>query len=251
MWNSVISVPGTWYMTADVTRFTYALQWTDTSLWECQLISFSRHSSTSMIFSPRLRMDMSTYTIIKGMYGLPQADMLANKFPQKHGYYKLIHIPGFFTHRTRPIWFTLSVDDFGVKYVDKEHTNHLMLVLCGFYEIEEDWMESLYYRTNLNWNYQDRYLDISMPNYVSRQLLKYTLQPPKQPQLCPFSPAPTNYGKEMNIIIPEQESPKLDKHGKTYIQQVIGSFLYYTNAIDMKILHALSEIASQQVNPTK
>ena len=84
-----------------------------------------------------------------------------------------------------------------------------------------------------------------MPNYFQKQLLKYKWNPPKRPQYCPFNPAPVNYGKKSNIIIPEPDSPKLGKAGKTYIQQVIGIFLYYAHAIDMIILHVLREVASQ------
>ncbi len=76
------------------------------------------------------------------------------------------------------------------------------------------------------------------------------METPKQPQLFPISHAPINYGKKSNIIIKEQESKKLDKAGKTYMQQVVGSFLYYTNAINMEILHTLSKIASQPANQT-
>ncbi len=83
-----------------------------------------------------------------------------------------------------------------------------------------------------------------MSNYVQKQLLKYKWNPPKRPQFCPFNPVPVNYGKKLNIIIPEPYSPPLTKDGKTYIQQVVGSFLYYACAIDMTILHALSNIAS-------
>ena len=32
---------------------------------------------------------------------------------------------------------------------------------------------------------------------------------------------------------------------------MVGSLLYYARAVDMTILHALSEIASQQAKPTK
>ncbi len=67
------------------------------------------------------------------MYGLPQAGILAKKLLeehlQKHGYYELTHTPGLFTHKSRLIWFILVVDDFGVKYVGKEHADHLMSVL--------------------------------------------------------------------------------------------------------------------------
>ena len=34
--------------------------------------------------------------------------------------------PFFWKHDLRPICFGLCVDDFGVKYVEKQHTEHLM-----------------------------------------------------------------------------------------------------------------------------
>ena len=40
--------------------------------------------------------------------------------------------------KKRPIWFTLKVDDFGVKYIGKEHAMHLMDVLKLYYKMEED-----------------------------------------------------------------------------------------------------------------
>lgn len=66
----------------------------------------------------------------KGMYGLNQARVLANKHLEKlllqDGYVKITHTPGLWTHTSRPIIFTLCVDDFGVKYVRKQHYEHLI-----------------------------------------------------------------------------------------------------------------------------
>ena len=45
------------------------------------------------------------------------------------------------------------VDDFRIKYVGKEHAQHLPNVLKEFYEIEEDWTGSLYYGITLDWYY--------------------------------------------------------------------------------------------------
>jgi hypothetical protein len=68
--------------------------------------------------------------IQKGMYGLPQAGILANELLQrnlaKDGYRLTTHTHGLWTHDTRPISFSLVVDDFGVKYVGREHAEHLM-----------------------------------------------------------------------------------------------------------------------------
>jgi hypothetical protein len=67
--------------------------------------------------------------IRKGMYGLKQAGLLANQLFKTclapFGYYPALHTPGLWLHKTRPISFTLVVDDFAVKYVGKQHAEHL------------------------------------------------------------------------------------------------------------------------------
>jgi hypothetical protein len=54
--------------------------------------------------------------IIKGMYGLKQAGLLANQLLQTilapFGYYPARHTPGLWLHKTRPIAFSLVVDDY-------------------------------------------------------------------------------------------------------------------------------------------
>ena len=59
--------------------------------------------------------------IQKGMYGLPQARVLANK-PLKerlsHGYFEQPHTPGLWKHDTHPVWFDLCVDKFGITYIE-------------------------------------------------------------------------------------------------------------------------------------
>ena len=62
------------------------------------------------------------------------------------------------------------MDDFGVKYVGKEHANHLVASLQMKYKLVEDWTGDLYCGINLHWDYDVRTLDISMPGYVHRQL---------------------------------------------------------------------------------
>jgi hypothetical protein len=68
--------------------------------------------------------------IQKGMYGLPQAGILTNKSLRrnlaKDGYRPTQHTHGLWTHDTRPISFSLVVDDLGVKCVGREHAEHLM-----------------------------------------------------------------------------------------------------------------------------
>ena len=82
------------------------------------------------------------------MNGLPQAGILANKLLKtclaKHGYQELKHTPGLFKHDTRPIWFTLVVNNFGIKYTGAEHCKHLIKILRSFYDVEVDMAGRLY-----------------------------------------------------------------------------------------------------------
>ncbi len=100
------------------------------------------------------------------VWGLPQAGILEYKLLRKrllpHGYFKSPNTPGLWKHSTRPISFTLIVDNFGVKYVGKEHADHLIKCIKTKYELTEDWAGNLYCGIKLNWDYNARTLDISM-----------------------------------------------------------------------------------------
>ena len=89
-----------------------------------------------------------------------------------------------------------------------------------------------------------------MPNYVHKQLIRYKPDPPRRPQYSPYEPKPINYGKLSDEILVEPDRPLLGQAKKKYIQQVVGSFLYYARAVDLIILLSLSAIESEQANPT-
>ena len=60
---------------------------------------------------------------VRRMYGLMHVGITSQKLLEellkKHGYRQSDKTPGFWKHDTRPINFTLIVNDFGVKYVGK------------------------------------------------------------------------------------------------------------------------------------
>ncbi len=66
----------------------------------------------------------------KGMYGLPQAGIIAQDLLQacsaKLGYHQSKIIPGLWTHKTRKTCFTLVIDDFAIKYASMEDGQHLV-----------------------------------------------------------------------------------------------------------------------------
>jgi len=67
------------------------------------------------------------------------ANKQLRKFLKPAGYYEVAHTPGLWRHISRPIQFTLVVDDFGVKYAGREHAEHLIKTLKKHYEIATDW----------------------------------------------------------------------------------------------------------------
>ena len=88
-----------------------------------------------------------------------------------HGYHKCINTPGLWYHESQPISFTLVVDDFGVKYVGKEHADHLIESIKKTYnKLTEDWTGNLYSSITLKWDYVNRTVDILMPGYIKKKL---------------------------------------------------------------------------------
>jgi hypothetical protein len=127
--------------------------------------------------------------IIKGMYGLKHAGLLANQLLQTRlapfGYYPARHTPGLWLHKTWKIAFSLVVDNFAVKYVGKQHADHLRNAVLKTYDLTTDWAAMVYSGMTLKWDYKNKTCDISMPGYVSNVLSKFQHNAPKHPQHTP------------------------------------------------------------------
>ena len=60
------------------------------------------------------------------------------------------------------------MDDFGVKYVGEDNDRHLIDSLKEDFTISEDRKGRLYCGINLQWDYDKRTLDISIPEYMKK-----------------------------------------------------------------------------------
>ena len=107
-----------------------------------------------------------------GMYGLPQAGLLANKLLKqrlnKHGYFQSKLAPGLWKHITRLISFTLVVDSFGVKYAGKEHVDHLMTILQEHYQVKAYWTGNRYIGIHMVWDYNKGQVHLYMLGYMQK-----------------------------------------------------------------------------------
>jgi hypothetical protein len=104
-----------------------------------------------------------------------------------HGYHQSKFTPDLWRHVTRPIQFTLVVDDFGVQYVGNEHAQHLIDTFENDYTVSKDWTVGLYYGITLKYNYTNNHVDLSMSGYIKDALYKYQHPMPKHPQYAPHN----------------------------------------------------------------
>ena len=191
--------------------------------------------------------------IRKGMYGLKEAAILAydqlKAHLSKYGYAPVRFTPGLWTHNVRPTTFTLAVVDFGIKYFCKEDADHLFDALADKYALTKDWTGSNYLGITLHWNYEEGWVDTSMPEYVPKNLKKLGHQPPARPQHAPHQWTKPVYGQKIQYANSDT-SGKLDPKGTQRVQSIAGTFLYYGRAQDPTILPALNEISNNQASPT-
>jgi hypothetical protein len=177
------------------------------------------------------------------------AQKLLEQHLNKHGYHQSPITPGLWQHNYQPILFTLCVDDFGIKYVGRKHTEHLASILSEHYKCSHDWDGQRYLGMNINWNYTGRAVHVSMLNYVPKAHTRFQHTPPCIPQHQPYPHVKPTYGAKAQYMEDVHTSPPLDKNGKKYIQEVFGTFLYYARCVNSTMLPALGSLATQQANP--
>jgi hypothetical protein len=254
-WNSVVSTPNAKYMCLDIKNFylTAALEYFEYMRIPLDLFpewTKQQYNLNELAFEGWVHIEMR-----RAVWGLPQAGILANKRLRRKlapfGYSESVNTPGLWTHESRPISFTLVVDDFGVKYVTQDDVDHLIASIKSTYTLTEDWTGNLYCGISLDWDYVNRTVDISMPGYIKKKLQEYEHVMPKKLQTCPYSPEPKRFGTEAQAPLPPDSSPQLDKKGIKRVQQIVGSILYYARAVDMTVLMALSSIAVEQTRATE
>ena len=254
LFNSVISTPGARFMTLDVGNF-----YLNTPLKRPEYLRIHIDDIPDEIIQEyNLQSKISNKYVyikaIKGMYGLPHAGLIANELLEERlnaaGYFQSKLVPGLWAHESRKIQFSLVVDDFGVKYVQKTDAQHLESVLKEFYPVKTEWDGSRYIGIHLDWDYTRRQVHLSIPGYTTRALKQFNHPTPTKRQNAPFPFTPPNYGTTKQYAKEESDAPPLDSKDKRFIQQVCGKFLFLRRAIDSTLLVPISAIASQLGNPT-
>ena len=73
------------------------------------------------------------------------------------------------------------MDNFGVKYVDRQHVKHLMNAPEEDYTISQYWAGTQYIGLTIDWDYENQELHISMPGYTEDALTRFKHARPRTP----------------------------------------------------------------------
>jgi hypothetical protein len=255
--NSIISTPGARHLTIDIKNFYLGtplerLEYMRIALKDIPATVIAHYNLQSLEHDGHVMVE-----IRKGIYGLPQAGLLAKQLLEQRllvdGYHPAPNTPGLYLHTSRPISFTLWVDDFSIKYVKQEDAQHLLDTLGKHYEVKADWSGTKYLGLTLRWNYTNRWVDISMPGYIRRALLRFAHATPSRPQHSPHVYTSPTYGSGAQFGPVEEDSPPLDAANTKKLQQVLGVLLFYARMVDNTLLvdiNTISSVQSQATNTT-
>ena len=207
---------------------------------------------TNHSLHPYLHNNSILFEVNKGMYGLPQAGLLAQErliqHLSMHGYHQT-DTSCLFRHTSNGTVFSLVVDDFGVKYTSKEGADHLIHTLQMLYPITIDWSGAKYLGFSIAFDRALRTVTLTMPGYIAKVLQRFA------PHLdtganSPAVYIPPHYGVGQQTPYIDNSAP-LSPSQTTTLQELVGALLYYARGVDVTILPAVTHLSSLQAHPTQ
>eukprot|EP01082_Thalassiosira_pseudonana_P002224 g1758.t1 g1758 contig11:8776-9696(+) len=210
--NSVISTPGAKFANADLSNFYLMTPLKRPEYAKLKLSDIPEEVIQEHNLREKATPDGWVYImVIRGMYGLPQAgslghDLLEERLNQE-GYFQSQIVPGFWKHKTRNIKFVLVVDDFGIKYLKREDLDHLIKSLEKYYEVTVDLDGKEYVKIELDWDYENREVHLSMIPYLQKALRQFDNVVPTKRVDSPYPHVEPKYGAKQQFAEYDTSDP--------------------------------------------
>jgi hypothetical protein len=260
--NAVVSEPDAIFTTADISDYFLGTPLDSPEYMWVRRDQMTETSRTKYRFEDFAVGNRVLVRILKAIYGLPQAALLAQlqltAHLATHGYRPDKTVACLYHHDTRDIKFTLVVDDFGIK--SKQHKaedlEHLLQCLRLKYRITVDDTGTSYLGFTLKWDYAPtaparRSVELSMPAYVKKALLRFNVTAATRKTVSPGGWQQPQYGAKTQLSPAIDTSPPLPPAEVTRIQQIVGVFLYYARVLDLTMLCRVTQLASMQAQATE
>jgi hypothetical protein len=134
--------------------------------------------------------------------------------------------------------------------VGKEHAEHLKASIKKYYEISCDWTGSAYCGLKLDWDYKNKYVDLSIPGYIKAALHKFQHPTPTRPENAPHTWSSPVYGANTQYIEAQEDTTLLPQKDVIRIQQLAGTLLHYARATNLTLILLVNVLASEQTQAT-
>ena len=188
----------------------------------------------------------------KGIYGLPQAGRLAQEklvtLLAKHDYLQCENTPLLFRQKASNLTFCLVVGDFAIKYHSRADAEDLISAIRKEYKFEVDWEASSYLAMTVK-HVQGVSIDLSMPGYVASAMQRFGITKNLKPTHAPLPYSAPTYGPSSQLVSNDSSPAASPKEAK-FLQEVIGTFLWYARTVDNTMLCPFGKLASRQAKPT-
>jgi hypothetical protein len=112
-----------------------------------------------------------------------------------------------------------------------------------------EWHSLLWF--NFGLGLQKCTVDLSMPGYIKAALRKYQHPAPARPEHSPHTWNPPIYGAKTQFVSDPTQSPALSDKDVNKLQQLTGTLLYYSRAVDPTLIMPINVLASEQSNATE
>ncbi len=131
-----------------------------------------------------------------------------------------------------------------------KHFDHLLVVLQWYHLVQTNMAGNKIAGLNVQWDFPSKQVRIDMKSYVNDLLLSLNWLMHKRPQLLPFTATLIAYGQKSQYTPDKDTSAPLSPECIKRVQKIIGSLLYYAQAVDNKLLVALNAVSARQAKAT-
>ncbi len=144
----------------------------------------------------------------------------------------------------------LVVNNFGIKYLNREDLYHLIQLLEKYYDVSVnlDWKE--FVKIQFDWDNENRKVHLSMAPYLQKMLRQFNNIVPIKRQDSPYPYTEPKYGAKQQFAEYDTSAP-VGNDKQKYVQKVTGKFNWYAQGVDATMLTPISALSAQQDKPTQ
>ena len=117
-----------------------------------------------------------------------------------------------------------------------------MTFIREHYKISHNWKGKSYLGLDIDWDYGNRKVHLSIMAYVTDAITRFRHNHPCKSQHQPYLKINPMYGAKSQYTDDADVSPPLSKEDKKFVQEVTGKSLYYERAVDTTMMTTLGSI---------